>query len=125
MNHDTIKQLLFTYVEGWKSGDREKILRTLDPSCVLIEADGEQFRGKEVISRMLDSRVIAGNTVDRWEITSFYVTDQACFFEWGFECTYAGRHHGFEGASIARVNQEKIVFLREYATVGPQGEAES
>ena len=119
MNHDTIKQFLSTYIEGWKSGDRENILSTLDPGCVLIEADGEPFRGKEVISRMLDSRVIPGNTVERWEITSFYVTDEACFFEWSFACTYAGRHHGFEGASIARVNQENIVFLRENAMVAP------
>ena len=124
MNHDALKQLLSTYIEGWKSGDREKILSTLDPSGILIEADGEPFRGKEVIRRMLDSRVIPGNIVDRWDITSFYVTDEACFFEWSFECTYAGRHHGFEGASIARVNQEKIVFLREYATVGSQDEEE-
>jgi hypothetical protein len=124
MNHDAIKQLLSTYIEGWKSGDREKILSTLDSTCVLIGADGEPFRGKEGISRMLDTGVMPGNTVDRWDITSFYVTDEACFFEWSFECTYAGNHQGFEGASIARVNQEKIVFLREYATVGPQDEEE-
>ena len=39
---------------------------------------------------------------------SLFVTD---VFSWFL--TYAGRHHGYEGASIARVNQKKIVFLRE------------
>jgi hypothetical protein len=117
MNHDAIKQLVYTYFEGWKSGDREKILGTLDPGGVLIEADGEAFRGKEAISNMLETRVIPGNKVERWDITSLYVTDEVCFLEWVFACTYAGEHGGFEGASIVRVNHEKIVSLREYATV--------
>ncbi len=79
----------------------------------------------DAIKQLLSTyRVIPGNTVDRWDITSFYVTDEACFFEWIFECTYAGSHHGFEGASIARLNQENIVLLREYATVGPPDEEE-
>jgi hypothetical protein len=50
---------------------------------------------------------------------SLFVTD---VFEWFL--TYAGRHHGYEGASIARVNQKKIVFLRENVAVGPRDKEE-
>jgi hypothetical protein len=38
MNDASISQLILAYVEGWKSGDREQILSTLDPACVIIES---------------------------------------------------------------------------------------
>src|SRR6516164_2931109 len=47
MNDASTKQLLLAYVEGWKSGDREKILNTLDPACVVIESYGPTYRGKK------------------------------------------------------------------------------
>ena len=77
-------QLILTYVEGWKSGDREKILSTLDPACVVIESYGPTYRGKEMIGRWIDSWFAPGNIVNRWDITSLFVTDEACFFEWFF-----------------------------------------
>jgi hypothetical protein len=49
-------------------------------------------------------------------VTSLEVTATAtaCFFEWEFECTFAGTRSGFAGASIARFSHNRIVALREY-----------
>jgi hypothetical protein len=122
MKDASANQLIVTYVEGWKLGDREKILSTLDPTCVIIESYGPTYRGKEMIGRWIDSWFAPGNIVNRWDITSLSVTDEVCFFEWFFECTYAGNRSGFEGASLARVSQGKISFLREYAMTAPRYE---
>lgn len=117
-------QLVLNYVEGWKSGDREQILSTLDPACVVIESYGPTYRGKEMVGRWIDSWFAPGNVVNRWDVTSLYVTDEACFFEWTFEGTYKGSRSGFEGASLARVSNGKIHFLREYAMTAPRYEWE-
>ncbi len=124
MNDAFTNQLILTYIEGWKLGDREKILSTLDPASVVIESYGPLYRGKEMIGRWIDSWFASGNIVNRWDVTSLYVTDEACFFEWIFECTYAGNHSGFEGASVARLSNGKIIFLREYAMTAPRHEWE-
>jgi hypothetical protein len=122
MKDASANQLIVTYVEGWKLGDREKILSTLDPACVIIESYGPTYRGKEMIGRWIDSWFAPGNIVNRWDITSLSVTDEVCFFEWFFECTYADNRSGFEGTSLARVSQGKISFLREYAMTAPRYE---
>lgn len=115
-------QLVLNYVEGWKSGDREQILSTLDPACVVIESYGPTYRGKEMVGRWIDSWLAPGNVVNRWDVTSLYVANDACFFEWIFECTYGGSRSGFEGASLARISNGKILFLREYAMTAPHYE---
>lgn len=122
MKSVSVVQLFHSYVEGWKTGDREKILSTLDLECVIIESYGPTYRGKEMVGRWIDSWLAPGNTVDRWDVTSLSTGEEACFFEWFFECTYDGDRSGFEGASIVRVRDEKIIFLREYAMTAPRFE---
>ena len=122
MQEASIHQLILIYIEGWLSGKREMILSTLDPECVVIESYGPTYRGKEMIGRWIDAWFAPGNTVNRWDITSFYATGEACFFEWIFECTYEGNRSGFEGASIARLTDGKISFLREYTITAPRYE---
>jgi len=116
------KQLILNYVEGWIAGNREQILSTLEPACVVIESYGPTYRGKEMVGRWIDSWFAPGNIVNRWDVTSFYTVDEPCFFEWIFECTYLGERHSFEGASLARLSQEKIISLREYAMTTPHYE---
>ncbi|HLG76322.1 MAG TPA: nuclear transport factor 2 family protein [Ktedonobacteraceae bacterium] len=122
MESISANQLILRYIEGWIAGNREQILSTLDPACLVIESYGPTYRGKEMVGRWIDSWFVPGNSVNSWEITSFYSADEACFFEWIFECTYAGNRNSFGEASIARLSQGKIVFLREYATTAPRYE---
>ena len=86
----------------------------LDPACMIIEYDGLTYRGVEKIGRWIETWLEDGNEVNRWDITSLYVIDDVCFFEWVFECTFAGTRAGFEGASVVRFSNGKIVSLREY-----------
>ena len=120
MDSTILKQLILKYMEGWITGNREQILSTLDPACLVIECYGPTYRGKAMVGRWIDSWFAPGNRVNRWEVTSFYTADEACFFEWLFACTYEGSQSSFEGASLARVRQGKILFLREYAMTAPR-----
>ena len=120
MHEATAHQLIQSYVQGWRATNRELILSTLDLDCVIIESYGPTYRGRDMIARWIDSWFAPGNIVTRWDITSFFATDEACFFEWTFECRYAGDLDGFEGAPLVRVNQGKILHLREYATTAPR-----
>ena len=122
MNVTAVRQLVTTYMEGWVEGNREKILSTLDPACVIIESYGPTYRGKEVVAEWIDTWLGAGNRVDRWELTSFFMTDEMCIFEWNFACTFEGKYAEFEGISLARLKNENLVFLREYAMTGKRYE---
>lgn len=108
-------------MEGWKEYDTAKILSTLDPACVLIESDGQIFRGAEEIIGEVKKR-IAGEygpwQISRWDITTLAAADDLCFLEWTFE----GRH-AFEGASLVRYKEGKISSVREYCTLKPLWEA--
>ncbi len=88
---ETIARLVVqTYVDGWSEGDHVKILSSLDEECVIIESYGPTYHGIVKVGRWIDSWFGAGNTVNSWDITSFYVVGETCFFEWVFACTYAG-----------------------------------
>lgn len=122
MDSQSISQLVYAYVDGWVTADREKILHTLDPDCVVIESYGPTYRGLEMVGRWIDSWFVGSNAVNSWDVTSLYIAGDACFFEWVFDCTFAGNRDSFEGASIARFRDRKIVFLREYAMTGKRYE---
>ncbi|HEX4204318.1 MAG TPA: hypothetical protein VHZ51_09015 [Ktedonobacteraceae bacterium] len=67
MDSSTLKQLIYTYIEEWKTGDREKILSTLDPAVVVIESYGPTYRGRGIVGRWIDSWLAPGwLPVDSW-----------------------------------------------------------
>ena len=83
MDPAAAQHLVHAYVEGWRTGDRAKILGTLAPDCVIVESYGPTYTGVDKIARWIDTWLGEGNTVDRWELTSLEVTaaGTACFFE--------------------------------------------
>lgn len=117
MDQSLTEQLVRTYVEGWQEQKSTKIRSTLDPACILIEADGETFRGAEQILRSAERR-FAGEygpyQITRWEITALIVAEEQCFFAWTLQGI-----HPLEGASLVRFRQGKICFVREYCSTGP------
>ncbi len=68
MDHASAEWMVRLYVEGWKEGNRAKILGSLDPACVIIESDGLTHRGVEKIGRWIDTWLGDGNEVNRWDI---------------------------------------------------------
>lgn len=122
MDSSRAEQLIRTYVDGWKEHNPTKILSTLDPDCVLIESQGQIFRGAHRIIHEVEKR-IAGEygpwKISRWDITTLVVAGSLCFLEWTFEA-----HRSFEGASLVRYTEDKIRFVREYRTTQPLWEAD-
>lgn len=117
MDSSRAEQLIRTYIDGWKEYNPAKILSTLDPDCVLIESDGQLFRGAHQIIRSVQKR-IAGEygpwKISRWDITTLVVAESLCFLEWTFEGPGS-----FEGASLVRYTEDKIRSVREYCTTQP------
>ena len=117
MNQTHEEEVVRDYVQGWKEQNGAKVLSTLHPDCVLIESDGAIIRGAKAIIRSLERR-IAGEygpwKIDRWDINTLAASGELCFLEWTFE----GRH-SFEGASVVRFKDAKIIHLREYRTTQP------
>jgi len=121
VNHQDAYQLITAYVKGWKTNDAAQIIATLAPNCVIVESHGPTYRGLKIARRWIEGWLGAGNTVDRWDITSFHFAeaDQVAAFEWGFECTADGVHYEIDGISIVGFEGGKIVTLREYRMTRP------
>jgi hypothetical protein len=120
---DAAERLVREYVNGWREGDRPRILATLDPGVVIVESHGPSYRGVRTVARWIDEWLAAGATVDRWEITSMIIAGDACAFEWRFACTVGRDHWEFDGASIVRFTDDMIVGIREYRMTEPPREA--
>jgi SnoaL-like protein len=118
VDHNTAVRLIESYVGGWRDGDRARILGTLEEGCVIVESYGPVYRGVERVGQWIDTWFGEGNTVDGWEVTSFFVGGSRAAFEWRFECTYHGERAAFEGASVVEFSGGKIARLREYCTTG-------
>lgn len=116
MEREAARGLIDSYVGGWRDGDRERILRTLDDGCVVVESYGPVYRGKARVGQWIDAWFGEGNTVDAWGVTSLLVGDSGAAFEWRFACTYHGERAAFEGASVVEFSGGRIARLREYCT---------
>ena len=54
-----------------------------------------------------------------WEIHSLETDGEAGYFEWAFACSWQGEDYEFEGASVFRLGESGISYLREYTTTAP------
>ncbi|MFL7790537.1 MAG: nuclear transport factor 2 family protein [Anaerolineae bacterium] len=121
MNRQKASKLITAYVKGWKINNPAQIIGTLAPDCVVVESHGPTYRGLEGASRWIEIWLGTGNTVDRWDITSFCFDEieQTAAFEWKFECTADSVRYEIAGISIAEFAGGKIVALREYRLTEP------
>jgi ketosteroid isomerase-like protein len=121
MNRQQASQLVIAYAESWKTNDPARITATLAPDCVIVESHGPTYRGREVAARWIEGWLGAGNTVERWDVTSFCFdeAEQVAAFEWAFACTADGVRYEIDGASVAEFANGKIARLREYRMTEP------
>jgi ketosteroid isomerase-like protein len=119
MNRSQARRSIGRYIDGWREGNKTKILDVLDEGCVVIESYGPVYRGRARVEQWVDAWFGNGNRVDRWKITSFLLADHVAVFDWRFACTWRGRHVEFDGTSIASFKDRKILRLREYCTTAP------
>lgn len=95
------------------------VLAALTDDCVVIESYGPVYHGRQRVEQWMRAWFGAGGSVDDWEITWQSATGEVLTAEWVFSCTWQGRAATFEGATIARLEGERIAYLREYATTAP------
>ncbi|TDC24055.1 nuclear transport factor 2 family protein [Streptomyces sp. 8K308] len=110
---------LHAYIDAWRRHDVAGVLATLTDDCVVIESYGPVYHGRQRVEQWMHAWFGAGGSVDDWEITWRSSTGEVLTAEWVFSCTWQGRAATFEGATIARLEGERIAYLREYATTAP------
>jgi hypothetical protein len=110
---------LLEYIDGWRRHDLDVVLGTLDDGCVIIESYGPVYRSRERVEQWMRAWFGAGGSIDSWEVTWHGGTSDFLVAEWRFGSTWKGDSETFNGASVARLNGQKIVYLREYSTTAP------
>ena len=110
------KQLIQTYVDGWKENNIHKILKPLTDDCIIVESHGPTYHGKEQIRQWFAFWKEEKGKVLHWDIESFYFTQEenTAFFEWDFACNVRGKDYHLPGVSLVKFNKNKICHIHEY-----------
>jgi hypothetical protein len=111
--------LLETYIDGWRRADRGQILSVLAPDCVVIECYGPVYRGIPTVGAWVEAWFARGCTVDDWQITSLQEGGNGGAAEWRFAYTEGDETSVINGATVFRVEDHRMTYLREYQTTAP------
>jgi ketosteroid isomerase-like protein len=104
------------YIDGWRRHDLAAILATLTSDCVVIESFGPVYRGQDHVSQWVTTWLAEDGHIINWTIQTLHSMGNVEVAEWTFHYTWRGYKQSFDGATIARVQDGKITYLREYAT---------
>lgn len=116
MNRDIAKRITDDYFKAWIERDKELFLSLLDPNVVINECTGDSYLNKVVAGNWFKGWHEEGNHVLSWDINE-------CFFDkskevasaiWRFVCVYKGQEYSFDGVTMIRFNENKIISLDEY-----------
>jgi ketosteroid isomerase-like protein len=107
------------YINGWRTHDTEAILATLTSDCVVIESFGPIYHGHAWVSRWISAWLAENGRVINWTIQDLQSLGDVETAEWTFSYTWRGEEKSFEGATIAKLHEGKISYLREYASTAP------
>lgn len=110
---------LGAYIDAWRRHDIAGVSATLAEDCVVVECYGPVYHGRPRVEQWMRAWFDAGGRVEDWKITSKAGAGNTLMAEWVFSCTSHGEAATFEGATIARLDGGRIVYLREYATSAP------
>lgn len=111
--------LLEHYIAGWREHDVDAILTTLTPDCVVIESFGPIYRGHDRVAQWVSTWLDEDGRVIDWTIRDVRSSAEGETAEWTFRYTWRGEEKSFDGATIARLRDGKLSYLREYATTAP------
>lgn len=111
--------LLERYIAGWRAQDANAILATLTTDCVVIESFGPVYRGHAWVEQWVSTWLAENGCVLDWTIRDLQSLGDLEIAEWTFHYTLRGEERTFDGATIAKLRDGKISYLREYATTDP------
>jgi ketosteroid isomerase-like protein len=112
----TLMTLLEQYIAGWRAHDLAAILTTLTPDCVIIESFGPIYRGHDLIAQWFSTWLAEAGQVIDWTVRDLRSLPEGEVAEWTFHYTWRGEEKSFDGATITKLNDGKLSYLREYAT---------
>jgi ketosteroid isomerase-like protein len=104
------------YIAGWRAHDAAAILATLAPDCVVIESFGPIYQGHDCVARWVSTWLAEDGRVIDWTIRDLRSSSEGEAAEWTFHYTWRGEEKSFDGATIAKLQAGKLLYLREYAT---------
>ncbi|MFD0793119.1 nuclear transport factor 2 family protein [Mucilaginibacter litoreus] len=107
------------YVAGWRNHDAAAILEVLTPDCIVIESFGPVYRGHDVIAQWVSTWLAEDGRVLDWTIHELRSMGDVQIADWTFHYSWRGKENTFDGATIAKLHDGKIAYLREYATTAP------
>jgi len=107
------KTIIQNYIDGWKTGNEIKILNSLSENCVITESHGPVYHGIGTVKKWIADWT-KFNKIKKWDLISFYSFDHTVCFEWNFSYIGNERKEEFNGITIAKIENGKIVWLKEY-----------
>jgi hypothetical protein len=113
---EAVPDQLHAYIDGWRRHNISAVLATVAEDCVITECYGPVYRGRARVRQWMEAWFAAGGMVLDWQVTSSGTAGDLLAAEWAFTCIWGGVTSTFEGATVARLRADEIVYLREYAT---------
>lgn len=111
--------MLERYIAGWRSHDTNRIIQTLSRDCVVIESFGPIYRGHDCVESWVSAWVAEQGRVIDWTVHDVHSVGNVETAEWTFHYTWRGKEQTFDGATIAKLQDGRISYLREYALTAP------
>lgn len=104
------------YIGGWRAHDTAAILSTLTSDCIVIESFGPTYRGHDRVTQWVSKWLAEHGRVIDWTVHDLRSSHRSEAAEWTFHYTWRGEEKSFDGATIAKLDDGKLSYLREYAT---------
>jgi hypothetical protein len=93
--------------------DPSAIEEYFSDSIVYSECYGPEYRGKEQCLRWFKDWNNKGSVL-AWEIKNITSIKDTCFVEWHFGCDYENKIAEFDGVSIIKFKDGKIIQIKEF-----------
>ncbi len=116
MSNHTLHKVIDEYFSSWIHQNRDQFLSLLDKDIAVKECTGDVYEGIEAAQTWFETWNGNGNKVLSWEISDRYfdVRNEVATVIWIFECNFEGENFIFEGASVVKFRNNKILKLDEY-----------
>lgn len=111
--------LLRAYIDAWARHDVAGVLTTLAQDCVVVESYGPVYHGLARVEEWMTQWIAQGGSVTSWVINREFEASKALVAEWSFACVWDDRPASFDGATIALLDDNNLIHVREYATTSP------